>query len=316
LTGYNEKTSAAVDVTPLYVITGSGTSFTATKGGTNVTGAVGQTIQTVITAIRTNASGGDCVIQFGDGSTVLDTGTTRVTFNNTGRTWGAVTLTGKITSAVSISTYGVIHIDGNVSVTSTADITNTDTTSGGIAISNYSTGTLTITGGTVQATGNNMAVLYNSSTGTVNISGGTVQATTGTAVRNNSTGTVNISGGTVSATTGNAVRNGSTGKITVSQSGATPTLITSANTSSSNGTIFLAAPSSDDTNARLEITGGTVQNTSTTTGNAIRNNSTGSVTISGGTVSKAGTGNYAVYKGGTGEVTITGATIVGNNYGF
>jgi len=43
----------------------------------------------------------------------------------------------------------------------------------------------------------------------------------------------------------------------------------------------------------------------------------GAVSISGGTVSKAGDGDYAVYKGGDGEVNIgAGATIVGNNYGF
>jgi len=94
-----------------------------------------------------------------------------------------------------------------------------------------------------------------------------------------------------------------------------PTLITSANTTEAQATIFIAS-SGSATDPRLEMSGGTVANTSTTTGNAIRNNSTGAVNITGGTVSKAGDGNYAVYKSGTGTVSTTGATIVGNNYGL
>jgi hypothetical protein len=160
-------------------------------------------------------------------------------------------------------------------------------------------------------------MIANSGTATdvlLEITGGTVRNTstgTGNAIRNASTGAVTISGGTVSATTGYAVYNYSTGKIAVSGTA----LVTSANTNTAQGTIYLAS-SGTAIDVRLEITGGTVQNTSTTNGNAIRNNSTGAVSITGGTVSKAGEGNYAVYKGGTGTVTITGATIVGNNYGM
>jgi hypothetical protein len=52
-------------------------------------------------------------------------------------------------------------------------------------------------------------------------------------------------------------------------------------------------------------------------GVAVYHNSTGALTISGGTISKAGDGNYAVYNGDTGTVIIgAGATIVGNNYGL
>ena len=162
--------------------------------------------------------------------------------------------------------------------------------------------------------------MQNTSTGAISISGGTFQATTGIAVLNYSTGAVTISGGTISATSGRAVFNCSTGKITMSQEAGATTLITSANTSDSYGTIFLM-PSETDTAVRLEITGGRVENTSTTKGNAIRNNSSGGVNITGGTVSKAGSSGYALYislvDGKRGAITVgSGATIIGNKYGM
>jgi len=182
------------------------------------------------------------------------------------------------------------------------------------AINNYGAGTVTISGGTVSST--TSRAVSNNAAGMITISGGTVSTTTGSAVYNNSTGTVIISGGTVSATTGYAAYNYSTGKITVSQDTETPTLVTSANVTETQATIFIAS-SGTATDPRFEMRGGTVANTSTTTGNAIRNNSTGAVNITGGTVSKAGEGNYAVYKSGNGTVTIDSAVeITGNNFGL
>jgi len=100
----------------------------------------------------------------------------------------------------------------------------------------------------------------------------------------------------------------------VSQAAGATTLVTSANTSTTSGTIHIASGTSTD--VRLEITGGTVENTSTTTGSVIRNNSAGAVRITGGTVSKAGDADYAVYNNSGGAVTIgAGAAIAGNNYG-
>jgi hypothetical protein len=332
-----------------YVITGSGTSFTATNGGATIGSGA---IQDVINAIRTHAAGTNLTIQFGNGTTTLDTGTETVAFDNSGGTWGAVTLTGKITASVSSSSTGTIYIDNSVSVTSTADIANS---AAGIAICSRSTGTLTISGGTVSVTsgtavfnmstgaikitdgtvsGTNYAVynlsagavtissgtvsatsgtaVFNYSTGTVDVTGGTVLTTTGIAMSNASAGTVSITGGTVSATTGYAVLNFSNGKITVSGTAK----VTSANTTN-NGTIQLTGYNNTATTTQLEITGGIVENTSTTTGIAVCNFSTGAVSITGGTVSKAGDGNYAVYNGGEGKVTIgPGAKIIGNNYGF
>jgi hypothetical protein len=63
---------------------------------------------------------------------------------------------------------------------------------------------------------------------------------------------------------------------------------------------------------QLEITGGRVQNTSTGDGYAVYVDSTGMVNITGGTVSKAGNGGYAVFNKSTSVITIgPGATITG-----
>jgi hypothetical protein len=172
----------------------------------------------------------------------------------------------------------------------------------GYAVYNNSTGAVTISGGTISAT--TSSTVYNT-TGTVSISGGTVSATSGYAVNNYSTGAVTISGGTVSATSGRAVNNNSTGKITVSGTAK----VTSANNIDTFGTIFIAS-SGTATAARLEISGGTIENTSTAAnGNAIRNSSTGAITISGGTVSTSAASGKAIYNNTTGAVNITGGTV-------
>jgi hypothetical protein len=274
-----------IDASTVYIITGSGTAFTAVKNGQTI-GTASRPIQTVIDAIRTNANGSACVIMFGDGAATLNIGTASASFSGTG--WGLITLTGKITGSITGNNNGVIVIADAVSVTSTADIENTSTTNGVNAIRNASTGTVTISGGTVSARGGGNGV-WNASTGTVNISGGTVQQVGETGgvwvVCNYSTGTVNISGGTVSATAGVAVYNSSTGKITVSGTAK----LTSANTEATESTIYLK-DSGTATAVRLEITGGTVENTNT--GNAIYNASTGAVNISGSVSADTG---YSVY---------------------
>jgi len=329
-----------------YVITGSGTSFTATRSGTTV-GTANQPIQTVIDAIRTNSNNNPVTIQFGDGTNVLDIGTATAKFSDF---WGAITLTGKITGSVSSTTTGTIHFyiaTNEHSVTSTADIANTASSSGraiyydlmagqtpgtltisggtvsggagraisnekentvnitggtvssstGVAIRNVSTGTVNITGGTVTTTSTSSSgsAINNSSTGTVNISGGTVSATaiggSGDAINNSSSGTVNISGGTVSAKYGRAVYN-ATGKISVSQPAGTTTTITSANLTSTSGTIHSSDSGTGQT-TRLEITGGTIENTSTdTTARAVFVQRYSAI-ISGGTISTVS--GYAIY---------------------
>jgi hypothetical protein len=351
---YQDKTAefkvnvqAAIPSFPsgVYGITGSGTTFTAFRNDATI-GTADQSIQTVINGIRTHANGQAATIQFGDGTTALSIGEASISFNNTGGTWGAVTLRGKITS--SNATY-TIYID-TVSITSSADIANTTsantatgdtvrnegtlTITGGtvqadqVAVRNgfNTSGTLNISGGTVKANGNYSAVQNGNST--VNISGGTVSASGGgraiyilsagivnitggtvstsgaaNAIYNDTNGTINISSGTVQAASGYAVDNG-TGKITVS---GTTTKVTSAN---GTATINLRGGSGSTSagTERLVITGGTVENTSTSTNaRTIYNNGNGAVTISGGAVT--GTAGKTIELGSTGTINISGGTV-------
>jgi len=169
-----------------YIITGSGTSFTAAKSGATV--GTADTPQKVITAIKSDANGANVAIQFGNGTSVLNNGSYSIIFSNASEgTWGSITISGKITAS-----FSVIGIMNGVSVTSTADITCTNATGGSnsYAITIYNNATLTINSGTISAQGN---AIYNLS-GTLKINGGTV-STTGseTYAINNSGGTVTIS---------------------------------------------------------------------------------------------------------------------------
>ena len=271
--------TSTTDPAGTYIITGSGASFTAKKDGVTI-GTANRPIQDIIDAVQGHAPA-SYAIKFGSGSAELDIGEDGFTL-----TGGTITLSGKITASGSLY---VVSLQSGASIISTADIKHTGYQGG----------------------------IWNWSTGTITISGGTVSATNGTAIRNNSTGAVNITGGTVSTTGPDtiaiAVWNQSTGKITVSGTA----LVTSENTDASYGTIYLREGSA----AVLEITGGTVSNTSADAGirNAIYNNSNGNINISGGRVETASTKTpkeFAVNNAGGGVVTIGGgATIVGVNYG-
>jgi hypothetical protein len=208
---------------------------------------------------------------------------------------------------------------GTIFISSTNTATNVlleisggrvENTGNGFAVYQYSLlGVINISGGTISATTNHTVATYYG--GPVNISGGTISSTTGRAVSNGSTGHIDISGGTISSATGYALHNGSTGKITVRQSDAAkPTLITSANADAAQGTVYIAS-SGTATADRLEITGGTVQNTSTgANGNAVYNGSTGGVNISGGTISTSATAGRAIFNNVAAVVIITNGTIL------
>ena len=209
-----------------YVITRSGTTFTAARGGTTILNGTGA-IQPVINAIRANAAGQDVIIQFGDGATALNIDAAAADFNNTGGTWGAVTLEGAVTSSNSSATSGTVVISNPVAVTSRANIANTAASANGRAVYHNSTGAFTVSGGTIAAaTG---VAVFNANTGIVTVGGGTVTsenvtATSGTIfLANNGAATANrlvISGGAVeNAATGtavNAVYNAGAGGVLVS----------------------------------------------------------------------------------------------------
>ena len=142
----------------IYAVSQNGLSFTITKGNGGQFG----TISEAISFIQEAANGAAVSIQFGDGENVLDIGGESARFGYTGGTWGKITLSGKITSSSGNS--GTVGIGTGVSIESTADISNNNY---GYGI--YNSGTLSITGGTVQAYG---TTVYNNDT--VSISGGTV----------------------------------------------------------------------------------------------------------------------------------------------
>lgn len=81
-----------------YIITGSGTSFTATRNSATI-GSAGQPIQTVIDGIRTHAAGAACAIQFGNGIETLNIGSARIFFRGS---WGLITMSGKITGTTTV----------------------------------------------------------------------------------------------------------------------------------------------------------------------------------------------------------------------
>ena len=313
-----------------YIITGSGTEFSATKGGASIGIADGKPIQDVIKGIKAHSNGQPCEIRFGDGVRPLDIGTENISFNNiSGGTWGPITISGKITGSYSgWGGNGVVEVGSDNSVTSTADITNTSTAERSItvsvaknatftivsgkistagkdttAINNMSTGTINMTGGTVEVAGVDTAGIQNSN-GTVNISGGTVvKSGTGTAAVYNMIGTdgvINISGGTIDGGKNSraAVYSITRGKVTVSGTA----IITSANPDAEAGALCLG-PNMYANEVRLEMTGGTVRNTSgAATGNAIRSATYGLVNITGGTISSP-KGN-AINNTGDGKITL------------
>jgi len=155
------------DTPGAYIITkDSYGGFTATKNGATIIQST--YINDVIDGIRTHATGTNPTIQFGNGTATLEIGRASAKFNNVyGSTWGLITLTGKITSSYEYD--GTLYVEDSVSVTSSADIANNYT---GNAIKHSSTGTLTISGGTI--TSSFSASIYNAYTGTVSITGGTV----------------------------------------------------------------------------------------------------------------------------------------------
>ena len=279
---------------PGYAITGSGNNITAHFNGTLVQNAGGtQHINTVLNGIRAHANGAPVAIQFGNGTDTLDIGSIyRANFQNTAeQKWGAITFTGKITGS---STIGTILIDDGVTAISTADITNTgsSTSVSGVIVggNNPDNSSLTINGGTITSQGTGQyaytirvwsrraALTINNGTvrmigesegyaigtdlGNTIIKGGVVEATsTGNGIRimgnYEETFAVTIEGGIVRAVSGRALDIVNTGTAN----------ITGGEVSATSGTaVYLRS------DGALNISGGTVK---ATTGVAIHRNSSG-----------------------------------------
>ncbi|XOQ48503.1 MAG: hypothetical protein ACFWUM_06240 [Eubacteriales bacterium] len=193
------------------------------------------------------------------------------------------------------------------------------------AIYNDSSGSVRISGGTVTSVG---TAIYNdsgrvsvsggkvtggqygisnfssySSPDSVRISGGEVSGTWGAISDGASSGKISILGGKVTNTHANypAIECSGSGSISISGE---DTIVTSENERDESGTIELGD------SASLEITGGTIKNTSETeNGNAIYNNTDGDIEISGGIVDSTNGTGIAVATGKTGNIIIpNGAT--------
>ena len=309
----------------IYVITGSGTAFTARQADT-VIGTADQAIAAVLTAIRTHANTADVTIQFGDGVNNLNIGSNSVTFNNTGGTWGDITLRGAITGNRNGTTVGTVIVTGDITLTSTGSILNSSSDSSVALCLNDFTGTLNISRGLVQGTGTFVghAIMTNNTTGTINITGGTVQSRSGRAifVSSSSGATVNIS--QTSTDTLTIITSDSTGATIFMGNIAAKLTITSGVVRATDNNSNARAIDISNSN-EIVISGGTVgaMNTSNvgTSGVAIRNNSNGSITISGSnTLIISGARNSTdnpgtiFLSGGSGSLTVSDGATVENTW--
>jgi hypothetical protein len=285
------STTTDADSPPIsYIITGSGTSFTATESGV-IIGTAKQAITDVINAIRTDANGANVAIQFGNGADVLNIGAASVSFDTGGGTWGSIVLSGKITSSASpaIGVYSVF-------ITSIADISTAFAPASGSGFAIDNSGTLIINGGIVSTNAANTYGIRNRG-GTLIINNGSISPR-GEGIYNDSGsdtgGNVIINGGTVQSVSSRAIYN---------RSGCTVTITGGTVTSSSSETIY-------NPGGTLKIGGGTVSGGNS--GHAIWNTDSGTVTITGGTVSMtSANGNYAAISNDSGcTVTITGGTVL------
>jgi len=250
---------------------------------------VNDTIQNIIDLIQRDAEGKDCTIHFGDDNNGLNISDSLINFNNTNRTWGKITLTGTCMEST-------IIITDNVSI---------EANFYGGTIRHIGTGTVIVSGGRLSSAFG--STIDNTGSGSVIVNGGMVSSTSASssssAINNAGGGSVIISGGTVSSTSGYAINSSSSGRITVTGSA----IVTSAQRSDPRGgTIYISKGEYGSTaDTLLEVTGGTVRNTSNA-GDAIHiflnypgsGSEFGKTIISGGRVeAAAGRAIYAMYYG-------------------
>jgi hypothetical protein len=261
----------------IYGITGNMYGFLVTKNG-DVFAPTYSTIGEAVAAIKTDAHGIDCTIQFGNSSSILNTTTNNITFDGgaSGIEWGLITLTGRLQSTCKGDNGGTIRLINGACVESQADITNNAID--GNVFYHASSGTLTITGGNIMLTEDGVAIV-SMGTGDINILGGKVEAT----AENGIALAVAFTSDAYIRVFGDAVITSKNKNLTTS------------------GTICFVGTGA----ARLQISGGTVENTAGA-GVAVSNHSSGQVVISGGTITSegGGVGNFA-----NGTVNITGGNI-------
>ena len=212
---------------------------------------------------------------------------------------GGVTITGNKGTDVTWS--AVCNDEGATMTLKSGTITGSNHQ----GISNY--GTCTISGGTVKS-GKASNAITNQSTGKVTITGGTISTTTGYAISSSSTQTaaVSVTGGTItSSTTNGTILNGASGTITLS--GGTIT-----NTNGTTGTTHSVVKNTST--GKILISGATVQKQGN--GAIVYNTSTGTIQMNSGTIKAVTNAGYGIYSTSTGAVTMNGGTISSVNNGI
>ena len=212
---------------------------------------------------------------------------------------GGVTITGNKGTDVTWS--AVCNDEGATMTLKSGTITGSNHQ----GISNY--GTCTISGGTVKP-GKASNAITNQSTGKVTITGGTISTTTGYAISSSSTQTaaVSVTGGTItSSTTNGTILNGASGTITLS--GGTIT-----NTNGTTGTTHSVVKNTST--GKILISGATVQKQGN--GAIVYNTSTGTIQMNSGTIKAVTNAGYGIYSTSTGAVTMNGGTISSVNNGI
>jgi redox-sensitive bicupin YhaK (pirin superfamily) len=229
-------------------------------------------------------------------------------------------------------TAGIDAISLRDSATITINNTGAIIAHGDEGIYSVSTGAININGGTVSKTaGGGIAIEANNPAATVTVSGGTVSATGGDAI--NSAGAVTLSGGTVSATTGMAIRAAAvnvTGTATVSNNpgAANHAIVITGN----NSWLWANGAAADLTvNGNVDVMGGNDSGVVAGNGGAIQ--ITGNVVMTGaesaveafngGTVNIAGNvtananpvGWSAAYAGSTGSAITIGGNLTTSGVG-
>ena len=305
-----------------------------TEGTNKVSQGANQEVEDTDTIIKNRedtASSNTVTIEAKDKDDKVEVTLKDVNIDTSNRNKAAVSVTGSGNTTIKLD--GDNHLTGgngiysnsSGSLTISGDENDSLTAQGGDSRNGiYSvSGDVTISGGTVTATGGNSTGSYGSGgdgihSGSLTISGGTVTATGGGSTGSNGlggrgiysvSGDVTISGGTVTATGGNSTGSYGSGGDGISSSGS---LTISGGTVTANG---------DDGGSGIYSRGGvTISGGSTVTANGGNGGSigggsgiysNGSVTISGGTVNAAGGDSKDGY-GGDGIRSGGGVTISGN----
>ena len=174
----------------------------------------------------------------------------------------------------------------------------------GYGVNNAGDGTVEIRGGTISA--KNGYGVGNSGQGTIEVTGGSISG--GNGIYNEANGTINVSGEntTITGTNGSAIR-GYTGRVTVS--GGTISI------SPRQYTNAISVTKSGEVSGSILITGGTIS-ASGAYCYGVYNGGDETLEIRGGNISVSDAGSYGIYNAGNATVEISGGTIANNgSYG-